>query len=206
MHDPLVVAFVIKRPWPDGYKAASQRCRYWPAMITVWHREPGGHDSGTICKWGGHWRWHIHHWKIQIQPLQHLRRWALTRCAWCGGKNRKGDPVNFGSSWDGVRTRWWRGEADLRHHDCDMVWRASRKCLCESPALPPSDYGTCFRCSKFRAWNADVSDADRLLASLPKGGRIPAEMRSRLDAIWDARLEARGIDPATTIRPWRDER
>jgi hypothetical protein len=202
MHDPLVVAFEIRRPWPCCSAAPSEQ-RHWPLMITVWHREPGGHDSGTICKWGGHWRWHVHHYRLQIHPLQHLRRWTLTRCAWCGGRSRKDDPINFGSSWDGPRSHWWQGEPDLRHHDCDTVWRASRKCLCNDPALSSQGYGQCAQCGKFRAWGSDVSKADVLLAGLPAASRIPVEMQPQLEAIWDERLVARGIDPATTIKPWR---
>lgn len=71
--------------------------------------------------------------------------------------------------------------------------------------MSPAGYGTCARCSKFRAWGADVSEADVLLAALPAKSRIPVEMRARLEEIWDARLAARGLDPATTIKPWRSE-
>lgn len=203
MHDPLAVAFEIRRPWPSRTTFKSGGRRYFPPLITVWHREPGGHDSGTVCKWGGKWRWHVHHWRPTFPPLQHLRRIVLTRCEWCGGRSRKGDQVNFGSSWDGVRSPWWRSEKDLRHHNCNTVWRASRKCLCENPMLPAAGYGQCELCGKFRAWGADVSEADRMLASLPTGSRIPVETRARLEAIWNARLVDQGVDPATTIKPWR---
>lgn len=205
MHDPLVVAFEIRRPWPARRRTLTTRRLYWPPLITVWHREPGGRDSGTVCR-PGTWKRHVHHWRLQIHPWQHFRRWALTRCAWCGGRSRKNDRANFGTSWDGVRSRWWRGEAGLMHSDCHTVWGASRRCLCDDPVMPPVGYGTCARCSKFRAWGADVSEADRLLAGLPEGDRIPVEMRPALEAIWDARLVVRGVDPETTIKPWRTER
>lgn len=203
MHDPLVVAFEIRRPWPRIEKTATRRRYRWPSLITVWHREPGGHDSGTVCRRSGSWRRHVHHYRVQVHPLQHLRRWALTRCEWCGGRSRKDDAINFSSSWDGVHTRWWRSEAGLRHHDCDTVWRASKKCLCDVPALPPCEFGQCATCGKFRAWRADVSEADRLLAALPARSRIPAELRPRLEAIWDARHVATGADPQPEIKPGR---
>jgi hypothetical protein len=203
MHDPLVVAFEIRRPRPRIEKTPTRTRIRWPAFVTVWHREPGGHDSGTVCRWSGSWRWHVHHWRVQVHPLQQLRRWALTRCEWCGGRSRKGDKVNFSSSWDGVRSRWWRGERDLRHHDCDTVWRASRRCLCDSPMLDHGSYGTCTACGKSRAFGASVDDADRLLAALPPRSRIPVDLRSRLEAIWDARCAARGDNPKATIKPWR---
>lgn len=81
MHDPLSVAFELGR------------------VFTVWHREPQGQNAGEVCiqahraqdangnwRWVFHhaWRFHVHHWKIQIPALQTLRRRLLTRCEWCG--------------------------------------------------------------------------------------------------------------------------
>ena len=127
MHDPLVVAFEIRRPWPqrstlpatgsrrDGVRwriklhhdhgswcddhCASRRDPfpwwkpgsymshwrlagrdwYWPPLITVWHKEPGGADSLSVCRprvqqpdgtwrFKGHWRWHIFHvtWRAAV--------------------------------------------------------------------------------------------------------------------------------------------
>jgi hypothetical protein len=95
------------------------------------------------------------------------------------------------------------GRRPLRHHDCDTVWRASRKCLCDTPQLDHSSYGTCATCGKSRAYGADVTEADQLLAALPVRSRIPVELRPRLEAIWNAALIARGVDPAHTVKPWR---
>jgi hypothetical protein len=200
MHDPRVVAFEIRRPWPERIPTKTGHRWYWPAIITFWHREPGGRDSGTICKRNSHWRWHIHHLRIQIRPLQHLRRWALTRCAWCGGPSRKSDRINIGSSWNGIRSHWWQGERGLFHHDCNTVWHASRKCLCRFPDLPRG-HGRCVGCGKFRSFGTGVSEADRLLATLPSGSRIPSEMRPLLEQIWAERLRARGVDPESTVKP-----
>lgn len=127
MHDPLVVAFEIKRPWP---KRSSSGHRYWPSIVVIWHCEPGGRDAFTICQrkiekkrndWylSTRWKWHFWHWKIQVVPLQHFRRWLLTRCEICGGKSRKGHPVDITSSWDSPDTHWWQGEQGLRHRDCN---------------------------------------------------------------------------------------
>jgi hypothetical protein len=185
MHDPLVVAFEIRRPWPrrershDSIRPHTDRvfprwrfklhhdCAacdeqeraehagkryfpwwkpsswtpfwtvagrgyYWPPLIVVWHREPRGHDSGEICKhlirwqdehgkWQSKilhgWRFHVHHWRIQVRPLQELRRRLLTRCAGCGGRHKRGHPVNVGF-WNGARGPWWRGERNLYHLGC----------------------------------------------------------------------------------------
>lgn len=220
MHDPLAVAFEIRRPWPRREKHAATGRRwdiawgpfwtlagrryYWPTLITVWHREPGGHDSGEVCthhsrvqkpdgtwcyRFHRAWRFHVHHWKVQIRPLQDLRRWALTRCAWCGGPSRKRDRVNISHQWDGPRGRWWQGEPGLFHRDCSSVEGAHRKCLCEHPLLSSEGFGQCAFCGRFRAWGSVPDDADRMLAALPKGSRIPADMTPDLETAWAARRE-----------------
>lgn len=181
MHDPLIVAFEIKRPWPetcrardnDGIPATPHR--YWPALITVWHREPNGHDAGTVCNWR-RMAWHVHHWKLQVHPLQDLRRRLLTRCTWCGGPSRKHDVVNHALQWgDGPRARWWRGELDLYHGDCGSVAIAHRTCVCEQPALKYGSYGTCSACGKSRPHGATTERLERLraLQKLPTGTRPP---------------------------------
>src|SRR6266498_2769951 len=193
MHDPLVVAFEVRRPWPRRGLAGR---RYWPPIITVWHREPGGHDSGEVCRqhlrWQDEagdwqikalhgWKLHIRHWKIQIHPAQMLRRRLLTRCAWCGGRSRKGDQVNCSHSWDGPSGRWWRGEPGLYHGDCSSVATVYRMCFCADPLLNHSGYGQCAVCGKFRSYGKEPDDADRLLASLPKGSRITPELRPQIE-------------------------
>lgn len=249
MHDPLVVAFEIHRPWPqrsDWGGAPEERWRfklhhdcnhncehepftrdpfpwwkpsswsafwtvagqrfYFPPVVTVWHREPGGRDCGEVCphyvrwqdkngKWQSKvmhgWRWHVHHWHIQVHPIQHLRRWALTRCSWCGGRSVKGDYVNCSHSWDGERGPWWKGEPGLLHGDCSSVEHAHRMCLCGDPILDHDGYGNCARCGKFRGYGAEPDAADRLLAALPHGSRIPTELSPRLEQMWDERRQRR---------------
>ena len=206
MHDPLVVAHTIIRPWParsgfpttgsrgDGVRwqirlkhACTADCGpgcpgpgvfpwwrtrsymrfwrlagrdyYWPPLVTIWHAEPGGADALTICrdryqdqdgtwKLTRSWRWHVHHWKIQLHPAQTLRRRLLTRCAWCGGRDRAGDPVNTGFAWDPPKTVWWRGEPGLYHRDCSSVASARRQCACTEPAPAHETWGRCLRCDK----------------------------------------------------------
>jgi hypothetical protein len=173
---------------------------YWPPLVTVWHREPGGRDALTECQrrfrdkdgqWhlSRGWRWHIAHWHIQVHPAQALRRRLLTRCAWCGGRSRKGGYVNISHQWDGPRGRWWRGEPGLFHQDCSSAERAHRTCMCPEALFqrPDSGYGDCLLCGRFRPWRYEPDEADRLLVSLPEGSRIPASMRPQLDAAWAAR-------------------
>lgn len=141
MHDPMVVAFDIRRPWPEIHKLrkgdprASWRGRrgsfvfvagrelWWPPIVTVWHVEPGGADALTVCDSRGRWQWHVHHWRIQVQPLQRLRRVLLTRCAYCGGRSTKAAPVNTAMGWHTERAPWWRGERGLYHAACSEPQR-----------------------------------------------------------------------------------
>lgn len=134
MHDPLVQAFMIRRPWPARSKLpiAGRRRRWWPPLVTIWHVEPGNRDSGEVCphtrrwqetdgRWRSEpinrWRWHLHHWHLQIHPLQALNRRLRTRCVNCGGRSTKQYPVDCGS-WSDDLGYWWRKERDLWHSTC----------------------------------------------------------------------------------------
>lgn len=204
MHDPDVVAFDIRRPWPritrnqtgrTGFSLPFIETRRWkfyfPGMITIWHREPGGRDSGEVCKhytrWQGEdgkwqskmlrgWKWHISHWRIQIGPLQTLRRWALTRCAWCRGRSRRGDQIDTSHQWDAARGPWWRGEPGLFHRDCSSIERAHATCLCSGPDLEHRGYGRCRVCGKSSSYGRtelQIAQA-RILAAVPAGQRDAA--------------------------------
>jgi hypothetical protein len=177
MHDPLCVAFTIKRPWPKRVGGPATRRRYWPAIVTVWHREPGGHDAGEICRYR-RMAWHVHHWRVQVHHLQRLRRWALTRCAWCGERHRKGDPISTSLQWDGPRGRWWRGEPGLYHRDCSSYATAHVTCSCADPICAEADskglpYGRCARCGKGRSFGRDDAWAarQRMLTAISQGRR-----------------------------------
>jgi hypothetical protein len=210
MHDPDVVAWEIRRPWPrrsslpatgahdgvrwqvrhhhdhgsgcaddpphpDGawpwWKPSSYRRfwrlagrdYYWPPILTVWHHEPGGRDALTVCrdryqgkdgKWHltTGWRYHFWHYHLQFPPLQKLRRRLLTRCAWCGGKDAKGNSVNHSHSWDGPRGHWWQGEPGLYHGGCSAAAEADRTCTCDVPVISSNGYGRCGACGRFRPY------------------------------------------------------
>ena len=204
MHDPLTVAFEVCRPWPRRsqctLKSAPRwsfrgrfwqlagRRYYWPSLITVWHVEPGGHDSGDVCKhyrrdqqadgkWKTTmlrgWRFHAHHWRVQVIPLLALRRWALTRCAWCGGRSTETNRLDTGGSWHPPKTRWWQGEADLFHGDCHGAKTARNGCSCEHP-ITTDRYGECARCG-LRTYNrTDLQRAaDRILVEMVPKGTAP---------------------------------
>ncbi|HEX5771799.1 MAG TPA: hypothetical protein VFY11_12610 [Nocardioidaceae bacterium] len=75
MHDPSTLLFGIQ-----------------PIRLDIWHDEPDGHDSGTVC---GHppmataaliW-WtirHARHLHYRFWPYLKIRRWIKDRCAECG--------------------------------------------------------------------------------------------------------------------------
>jgi hypothetical protein len=231
MHDPMVVAWDIRRPVPKRATGGGPQAKRWkidgsfwtvagvrlyfPSLITVWHVEPDGRDSGEVCKhyrreqaedgtWSTTflhgWKWHVHHWKIQVSPLQNLRRWLLTRCAWCGGRSRKRDAVNTSHSWDGPRGRWWRGEPGLFHGDCSTVEFAHRFCTCETPRIAADGknwgWSECVNCRRLTgngnrlpdpAWKVEHR---RLLHEVPAGSRPTAEIMARAGAIYKSRDEA----------------
>ena len=84
-------------PWwrAKGYTLmVAGRAFGMPTFATVWHVEPKGHDSGTVCKgMGGSdltwhnvvWAWrHRAHLKINVEPYRRVRRWLFDRCDECG--------------------------------------------------------------------------------------------------------------------------
>lgn len=58
--------------------------------------------------WYRHPRWHVHHWRFQIHPLQKINRWLFTRCRECGGR--------FG--WNESPIGSWGGK-EVWHDRCD---------------------------------------------------------------------------------------
>lgn len=207
----------IERWWlPRGWEVYVRGRRYvMREWVTVWHVEPGGRDSGEVCKhyvrWqdadGWHstmrsaWRWHVHHWRVRFPGLHMLRRRLLTRCAWCGGRDRKGDPVNCSQQWDGPNGRWWRGEPDLFHSDCTSVSHAHKMCRCDPVAagdpVGPGNH-TCPACGKFRRYagvgrESEFVTVEAIYASIPVGGRPTPTQRDTVKALaelgWAARRE-----------------
>lgn len=67
------------------------------------------------------WRWHVHHWRIQVHVLGRLRRFLLERCQECGRRYPWGySPVSHG--WDSPRTRWRDGVVRRNYHrECSSL-------------------------------------------------------------------------------------
>lgn len=239
MHDPMTIAFEIKRPWPAPRNQALGGYRYWPPVITVWHVDPevGGDDDscgfsfprltaadlawakgtapglwrecfawgdlglsrastlelvtslwcqvrrytkpakkGYIWKplprrelneimqlcvsavdnlhsaaararesaegmetllvllvriqrrlfrpWYHHPKWHVRHWRFQVNPLQALKRYLFSKCCVCGKHFPWGySPI---SGWHGDGPRWFRSERGVWHHRCDQSLPAKK--------------------------------------------------------------------------------
>lgn len=118
-------------PWwhPAGYECVVAGTRIGLYVLAaVWHVEPRGADSGSICKDRGARIWHIHHWSVQVHPWQALRRWLFDRCRQCG----RGFPYGYcptSFSWHPKRPPWWafwRSHTHLLHGECASLVSAGR--------------------------------------------------------------------------------
>lgn len=121
-------------PWwrPKGYTLRlAGRAYGLGSLATIWHVEPGGRDALTVCsvwkdgKRTTRWKWHVHHWHLQVHALQSVRARLFDRCAECG---RKGRP-NFSHQWDGPGIGWrkWRSRPGLYHYECSSLVHLRRQ-------------------------------------------------------------------------------
>lgn len=62
-------------------------------------------------------RWHVWHWRIQIEPLLCLKRWLFSRCCVCGKRFRYGESPTS-PQWDSGGPRWFHGEPHVAHGRC----------------------------------------------------------------------------------------
>ena len=194
MHDPDVLVFDIRRPWRD-------RHGYRPPIVNVWHHEPGGADAGDVCKhWRRYpqpdgscknelltgWRWHVHHYRVQIIPILHLRTLLVDRCAWCQDRHTKANPCNVSVGWDSNRPNWWTTAQGIYHSDCHAAWAARHGCSCEHP-VSDSAYGRCAHCNQNLAGRSDLQrQANRLLNEMVPVGTTPTrEVMDLARSLWD---------------------
>jgi hypothetical protein len=104
VHDPLVLLWTIKRPplTPEEW-----RKKRWPPLLDIWHREPDGRDSGTVCPYRIHWR-HPHHWHLRFWPVFNFRS-RFKRCGGCG--RRMNTAARFG----------YMGTGKVWHDECQAL-------------------------------------------------------------------------------------
>jgi len=120
MHDPSVLVADIA-----GVPLTPRSLRRWrkgagrPALIEVWHEEPGGRDSGSVCAYKS-MRWHPHHWRVRFMPYVEMRR-RFERCAACGRRMNRATRFGYMSS-----DKVW-------HEECSAlaVMRGDRRLLLE---------------------------------------------------------------------------
>lgn len=123
----------VYRWWkPRGWQfAAGGRVFGLYNFGTIWHVEPGGRDSGEVCKhhrqkadgtrsWNSRWKWHVWHWRIQIAPVDNIRRYLLRRCGECGRRfPYKYAPISH--QWDSPKLHWWSIDRHAYHHECSSL-------------------------------------------------------------------------------------
>ena len=67
--------------------------------------------------WYKHPKWHIHHWKVNIDVVSKFKRWAFSKCCKCGkGFSWGYSPIS--NSWDSDGPRWFKSEKHVYHFDC----------------------------------------------------------------------------------------
>ena len=79
--------------YPDSRE--HQRFQVLKAAVAEWRRRSG---------WRIPVRWHVWHWRIQLHPIQDLKRWAFTRCVDCGGRFAWGE--SGVAQWNSNGPRW----------------------------------------------------------------------------------------------------
>lgn len=68
--------------------------------------------------WYRHPKWHIHHWSIQIHPLDKLKAWLFNHCCVCG-KGFGWNESSVTNSWNAQKPRWfWKGKPGIYHYEC----------------------------------------------------------------------------------------
>lgn len=127
MHDPSTLLFDIR-----------------PIRLDVWHDEPGGHDSGTVCGpipmpiparlwWAIRHARHLHY---RFWPYLKIRRWIRDHCDECGRRFLWKDSRNGYMGSDAVYHDKCMSLRSVRSHlddltayvrckaDSDQRWRA----------------------------------------------------------------------------------
>lgn len=239
MHSPETLAFSIRSPFPsmrrkirdDQYPkwqspiryVKGRGLRYSPFMriagyefyfdswVDVWHMEPNGADSLTICRdritdtdgkfvrWSHAWKWHFWHYKVSPSLLYKWRRRLFTRCAECGGPSRKGNVVNHSDGGFGGRpkTPLWCGEVHLFHADCLSKLTKQRQ-----EQLHNHEKESCYFCSGAASFKINRAKVDHIPKVSPK---MPQSQR---DVIEDLELNTklRIITPQNALKAYNDRK
>lgn len=110
LYDTLTRKFEVGCQEPYTKTSRDDRIRSLAGIIYAWILR-------AERPWWKHPRWHLHHWKIQIHPLQSFKRWLFSRCEQCGKRFGWGESP-IASSWYGTGPLWFRSERGIRHCSC----------------------------------------------------------------------------------------
>ena len=146
-------------------------------LVDVWHEEPGGADSGEVCKGMGSTEltWHNVKWAIRHRrhlrlrwqtPLRTLHRWYFQRCDDC--KQRFGyHEARYGTGWDSDETVH-RPCLDLRHQ---RYWIEDlEKTLSGEPRTWTERWRVEYRLKRDLEWDVDNSEHGRGMGRLAGTG------------------------------------
>lgn len=190
---------------------------------TIWHNEPRGRDSGEVCKhwtpiedaswWQRRrarpgdksvanraWRWHVHHWTLQVFALQHLRRFMLDRCDECGRHYPYGyAPIGY--SWDPPRLHFWQRRTGTCHHECDAMrsWKSSSGLADEAIQVAVAAYRTLADCGELEAIERLASGAE-----VPGDGRWRVGHRMRTACGWEYDSDGDGYVKTAEVQARRE--
>lgn len=131
-------------------------------LVDVWHDEPGGEDSGTVCEGmgGSELTWHNVKWALRHRehltlrwqtPLKTLHRWWTQHCADCGQRFGMHE-ARYGAGWDSSETL---------HNACLQVrsqgyWIADlEKALSGEPLTATEQWRIGYRLKHDLEWNVD---------------------------------------------------
>lgn len=110
LHDGITRKFEIGCGEKYDKRRRDERIRQMAGCIYAWILR-------AERPWYRHPRWHIWHWKIQIHPLQQFKRWAFSRCEYCGKRFRWGESPCT-NQWDNEGPRWFMSETRIHHSHC----------------------------------------------------------------------------------------
>lgn len=215
MHDSAVLALSVSLPIPSRISKTrtDRRGLSWPflylggyevyfghTLVDVWHEEPGGADSGTVCRDRRLWT-HVRHLRLRYPMLRDLRRRLFTTCEWCGELGSRRHPVNISHGWGGDerdgKAPWWVGDRARYHRECSTVADANQRCVCETPSLAPVMPGgsliqrSCVRCrNSIDSRQAEFREARIAARKAGRGHRRPSrEDSERVTALFLAARE-----------------
>ena len=94
--------------------------------------------KGLLRPWWKHPRWHFWHWEFQVHPVQEFKRWAFSRCCYCGHRFQWGEaPLSL--TWAGTGPCWFRSEKKIMHIQCYPLHRQKSALA----ALDTTEEGEC---------------------------------------------------------------